>query len=182
MPMNSENGHPPWRQNDRSWESDVALGRPKTTPDLGGHRIFGDEEAAQVRSDIDELRLQMAELAAQVGAQFTSIAAHAEIAREQITLARDEARADMERTRETLFGLLETVRTETHHASGTAPGASATAAHERLTAVEQAVDELRSTLEAVSSGQRRMGDTMAAFIDTMLAASRHEPVVGLTLA
>ena len=46
----------------------------------------------------------------QVHAQFTSIAAHAEIARDAVALARGEARADLERTRETLIGLMEQVR------------------------------------------------------------------------
>jgi alkylated DNA repair dioxygenase AlkB len=179
--MNSVEGHAPWHRHDRVWNGNMALRRSQTAPHLGKHGVFGDEEAAQLRADIDGLRVHMADLAAQVAAQFTSIAAHAEIAREQIALARDEARADMERTRETLFGLLETVRGEMQHSTGTAPGASASAAHERIGVVEAAVDELRNSLDTAIAGQQRMGDTMAAFIDTMLAEARNEPVAGLVL-
>ena len=161
----------------------MALRRQKVPAELGEHRIFGDEDAAAMRAELDELRNQFGALSERVNAQFTSIAAHAEIAREQISLVRDEARADMERTREMLIGLIETVRSEAAglHVAGAAPGASAASAHERVAGVEAAVDSLEASVEELASRQMRMGDTMAAFIDTMLAETRGEPVAGLSL-
>ncbi|MAT04649.1 MAG: hypothetical protein CL424_06370 [Acidimicrobiaceae bacterium] len=161
----------------------MGIRRPKTGAELGEHRIFGDEEAAAVRAELDELRSQFVALAERVNAQFTSIAAHAEIAREQVCVAREEARSDMERTRETLIGLIETVRAEASglHVAGAAPGASVASAHERVAGVEAAVASLQLTVEELALRQVRMGDTMAAFIDTMLAETRGEPVAGLAL-
>jgi hypothetical protein len=164
----------------------VGIRRSKTGVELGGHGIFGDEDAAQIRSEVDDLRTQFIALCERVNAQFTSIAAHAEIAREQVEIAREEARADMERSRDTLIGLIETVRGEAlaatgHHVPGLAPGPSTSTAVGRIEAVESAVDELRMMVESCLVRHQRMGDTMAAFIDTMLAETRGEPVMGLSL-
>ena len=86
--------------------------RSKKAHTLGEHAIFGDEEAAKLRADLDELRASLADLTDRVHSQFTTIAAHAEIARTQAEHARAEARADLERTRDTVIGLIEQVRAE----------------------------------------------------------------------
>jgi chromosome segregation ATPase len=155
----------------------------KTCPDLGEHTIFGHEEAAALRSDLDAVRAQVRELAERVSAQFTSIAAHAEISREQLGQVRDEARADMERSRETVIKLIEQVRAEASglHVTGSRPGPSGAAINERFEALEATLDQLAAAVEQCMAQQRRMADTMAAFIDTILAADRHEPVFGLAL-
>ena len=64
---------------------------------LGEHGIFGDEEAAKLRSDVTELRDLVENLTERVHAQFTTISAHAEIARQQFEFAREEAHAELER-------------------------------------------------------------------------------------
>ena len=97
--------------------------RTKTARTLGEHGIFGDEEAAQLRAELDDVRAAIADLNGRVHAQFTTISAHAEIAREQADLARNEARSDLERSREALIGLIEQVRDEVaagsaHHVAG----------------------------------------------------------------
>jgi hypothetical protein len=160
--------------------------RRKTARTLGEHGIFGDEEAAQLRRDLDDMRAEMRELAGQLHAQFTTIAAHAEIAREQSELARAEARADLERTRETLIDLIETVRVEAanaggYHVPGSRPGLSAEVTAERLAAVEEALAAADATVERCFQRQNELADTMAAFIDTMMAERRGEPVAGLSL-
>jgi len=161
------------------------LKRSKTSPELGEHAIFGDEEAARLRSDLDELRGQFAMLTDQVNAQFTSIAAHAAIAREQVAVAREEGRADMERSRDTLIGLIEQVRAEAGgpglRIPGSAPGPSVTATNERIASLEAAVEELAATVEDCFARQERMAETMSAFIDTLLSEQRGEPVAGLAL-
>lgn len=161
--------------------------RVKTSRTLGEHGIFGDEEAAALRRDLDEMRADVRSLGDRLHAQFTTIAAHAEIARQQTELARAEARADLERTRETLIGLIETVRAEVadaggYHVPGSRPGPSVDAAIERVTAVETAMSSVQATVERCFARQNELADTMAAFVDTMLAERRGEPVAGLSLA
>jgi len=112
-------------------------GRRKRARTLGEHAIFGDEEAAKLRSDVTELREMVANLTERVHAQFTTISAHAEIAREQFQFARDEAHAELERTREMLIDLVEQVRAEISssagvHTPGSAPGASVAAQAQRV--------------------------------------------------
>jgi DNA repair exonuclease SbcCD ATPase subunit len=161
--------------------------RHKSSRTLGEHDIFGDEEAAQLRHQLDELRTEVRELASQLHAQFTTIAAHAEIAREHSELARAEARADLERTRETLIELIETVRVEAanaggYHVPGSRPGWSAEVTAERITAVEETLAAADAAVERCFRRQNELADTMAAFIDMMMADQRNEPVAGLSLS
>ncbi len=163
------------------------VGRKNITRTLGEHGIFGDEEAAELRSELDELRAAVADLSGRVHAQFTTISAHAEIAREQAEFAREEARADLERTREAMIGLIETVRDEVagvtgHHVPGTAPGPSIAAQNERFEMIEMRMTTLADTVERCFDRQRQLAETMEAFLDTVLAEQRREPVAGLSLA
>jgi chromosome segregation ATPase len=159
--------------------------RSKTAPQLGEHSIFGDEQAAQLRSELDELRATVRDLAGRLNAQFTTIAAHAEIAREQADFARSEARADLERTRDTLIDLVEQLRQETvnpmGHIAGSAPGPSTAAQSERFEAIEARLAEATDQVEACFARQRELADMVAAFLDTIVAEQRGEPVSGLSL-
>ena len=160
------------------------VGRRKSARTLGEHGIFGDEEAAQLRAELDELRTGLVDLADRVHAQFTTIAAHAEIAREQTEFAREEARADLDRTRDSMIELIESVRGEAAglHVPGTRPGPSTEAQTARFEAIEQRLTGLAGDLERCFRRQAELADTMAAFLDTVLAQQRHEPAAGLTLA
>ena len=144
-----------------------------------------DEEcAAEVLRAVESLRQSVIELKDRVDSQFTTIAAHAEIARQQAELARNEARADLERTRDTLIGLIEQVRAEggAMHVTGSAPGPSGTALNERFDAVEIRLGELASLVDRCFARQNELAETVAAFIDTVLAEARDDPVTGLSLA
>jgi N-formylglutamate amidohydrolase len=156
--------------------------RSKITNTLEQHVVFGDEDAARLQAEIAELKASMAELSAQVSSQFTTIAAHAEIARQQVDFARNEAHANLERTRDMLIGLLEQVRAEPgYHQPGSAPGPSALATIERLHTVEAQLAKALETTDACFHRQNELADTMAAFIDTMMFTKRDEPVTGLAL-
>lgn len=181
--MTHQNAHSARTRTHRVME-DRMLGRTKSSDTLGEHAIFGDEEAAQLLAEVKELRSSIAELHDRVHAQFTTIAAHAEIAREQSSLARGEARADLERTRETLISLVEQVRAETAgvHVPGSAPGPSREALIDRIVAVDERVEKIAETVRMTDARQRELAETVAAFIDTMLAEKRGEPVAGLSLA
>jgi hypothetical protein len=160
--------------------------RRKTRRTLDGLPIFGDEEAARLRADLTELRDLVANLTERVHAQFTTISAHAEIAREQFEFAREEAHAELERTREMLIELIERTRDEFSgegrvHVTGTAPGASVAAQAQRVSDVEVRVTELATALERCFQRQQILADTMEAMLDTVMSERRNEPVAGLSL-
>ena len=158
--------------------------RRETQHTLGERGILGDEAVAELLTTVEQLRTEVADLKARVDSQFTTIAAHAEIARQQAEFARDEARSDLERSRETLIGLIEQVRStgSDMHVPGTAPGPSAEATTERVGETERRIDELTTTVERCFERQNELADTMAAFLDTVMAEQRGEPVAGLSLS
>lgn len=158
----------------------MVVKRTKTAHTQGEHGIFGDEEAAKLRLDLDELRTQVSGLMVQVHSQFTTIAAHAEIARQQAEFARKEARADLDRTRDMLIGLIEQVRAS-HRAPGTPPGPAIDGLNERLGEIERQFQSLTASAEQSFNRQRELADTMAALLDNVLAERRGEPVAGLAL-
>lgn len=158
--------------------------RSKTANKQGEHAIFGDEEAAALHAEVAALRDLVTELADRVHAQFTTISAHAEIARQQVEFTRDEARADLERTRELMIDLIDQTRRElTPARSGTAFPApsSAPVAGTRIDVIEERLESIAVSLDRCFDRQRELADTMAALLDTVLGVSS-EPVRGLAIA
>ena len=160
--------------------------RRKSGRTLGEHGIFGDEEAAKLRSDVTELRDLVENLTERVHAQFTTISAHAEIARQQFEFAREEAHAELERTREMLIDLIERARSELLsegpiHVPGSAPGASLVVQAQRVSDLEVRVGEAAQSLERCFQRQQILADTMDALLDTVMSERRGEPVAGLSL-
>jgi hypothetical protein len=161
-------------------------GLRKNTRTLGEHGIFGDEEAAKLQAEVTALRELVADLTERVHAQFTTISAHAEIARQHVEFAREEAHADVERTREMLIGLIERARVDLGnrpdlHVPGAPPGASVSAHTERIEALELRIVEIIGSLDRCFARQRILADTIEALLDTVLAERRGEPVAGLSL-
>lgn len=159
--------------------------RRRTNHELGEHGIFGDEQAAQLRSELDELRTAVAELTDGLHAQFTTIAAHAEIARQQAEFAREEGRAELDRTRETMFGLLEQLRGQVvepgHHVPGSPPGPSIEAQKAQIEAIERQLSRLATSVDTCTKRQCELADMVVAFLDMALAEQRGEPLAGLSL-
>jgi hypothetical protein len=149
--------------------------------------ILGDEQAAELAARLTAIGEQVLALEEQVRSQYTSIATYAAIAGEQVEFVRNEARADLDRTRDTLVGLMEQLRNEVLHPraqkaglpcpSGSPMPMSTAAADgrvlQRLGDVEQAVDRLFER-------QRELAETVAAVFDT-LTATPQEPVHGLAM-
>jgi hypothetical protein len=161
-------------------------GRRRSRRTLGEHSIFGDEEAARLRSDITEVRDMVGNLTERVHAQFTTIAAHAEIAREQVEFAREEAHAELVRSREMLIELIERARSELTvdggvHVAGAAPGASVAVQAQRISGIEERLDEAAQALERCFQRQQILADTMEALVDTVMSERRGETVAGLSL-
>lgn len=166
------------------------IGRGRSSAELGERAIFGDEEAARLRSELEQVQVAVADLTARVHSQFTTIAAHAEIARQQADFARAEARADMERTRETVIGLIEQVRAEARRPGLPAPSANGALPRgvapagpptERLDRLERQLTELSQVVERCFDRQRELADTMASVIDAVFSTPAEAPVAGLSL-
>jgi hypothetical protein len=157
--------------------------RSKNANKQGEHAIFGDEEAAALHAEVASLRDLVTELANRVHAQFTTISAHAEIARQQVEFTRDEARADLERTRELVIDLIEQTRRElTSRPNSAFPAPSSVpVANTRIDVIEERLESIAVSLDRCFDRQRELADTMAALLDTVLGASA-EPVRGLAIA
>ena len=158
------------------------MARKKTAQPSYEHAVFGDEEAAALRAELTELRGLVVDLTAQVQSQFTTIAAHAEIARQQADFVREEAQANLDRTREMLIDLLEQARGGTRSPIGGAwapPGPSALAAVERVDAIELQVAKALDTVQYCFRRQQDLAATMEALLDTVVFEQRNEPVLRL---
>jgi len=158
------------------------MARKKSANQSFEHAVFGDEEAAAMRAELVELRALVAELSAQVHSQFTTTAAHAEIARQHADFIRDEAHAHVERTREELVGLLEQMRGGTRAPGGGAwapPGPSAIATAERVGTMEAQLAKALDTVQYCFQRQQDLAATMEALLDTVIYEHRNEPVLRL---
>ena len=157
--------------------------RQKRADTLGEQGILGDEQAAQLRSELDELKASVADLSGRLHAQFTTIAAHAEIARQQADFAREEARADVDRSRDILIGLIEQLRSETtaHHVAGSAPGRSIETLDDRFDEVESQIHQIDRQVATCLARQDDLADMVAAALDAMLTEQQDRPVPGLSL-
>jgi hypothetical protein len=160
--------------------------RRKPTVGLADQSILGDEAAAELKSEVESMRLMINDLTRQVHAQFTTISAHAEIARQQAEFAREEARADLERTRSLVIELVERTRRELLaqervHIPGSPPGASLAATSERMSGLETRVDDLLAGITRCFDRQRVLADTVEALFDAVMVEQRGEPVAGLSL-
>jgi hypothetical protein len=131
------------------------------------------------------MRTLINDLSRQVQAQFTTIAAHAEIARQQAEFAREEARADLERTRALVIELVERTRHDlmTLGASGAfgASGSSSTP-NERVAALETQVSDLIAGINRCFDRQRVLAETVEALFDAVMTEHHSQPVASLSLA
>ena len=91
--------------------SDLATMLREEMSDLRS-RFFGDEAAAAEAAEIDALRERVVQVESQINSQFTSLATYAQIAQEQVELARAEARAATERSEKRVIELVERERAD----------------------------------------------------------------------
>ena len=144
--------------------------------------ILGDERAADTRASLAQLNLRVAALEEQVRSQFTSVAAYASIAQEQIEFTRSEACADLDRTRQALIDLVEQV----HHESGAdsrtqlpagPPGPMAppdTTSPSPVLAGR--VAELEQAITQCFDRQRELAETVATALDIVSASHTDAPI------
>lgn len=152
--------------------------------------IFGDEEAAASNAVLTDVRDRVQQVEAQIASQFTSMAAYAQIAQEQVELARSESRAETERTERRVIELVERERSDRIEAlTGHAPAAGGWNAPDvgaRLDALERAITEIREGLADCLSRQKALADAITALFEPKLAtlpppSSTSGPIADLSL-
>ena len=127
-----------------------------------------DEAAQEVRLAGNDLRDRVSKLETQMMAQYTAMAAYAQISQNNTEAVRAEGRHDLDRSQSTVIGLIERVRREctdavqgvqTRHGSGEGSNDA------QLAHLEQRFDGLAVALERSIETQRALAEQVAALID-----------------
>ncbi|HRE01642.1 MAG TPA: hypothetical protein PLV68_10100 [Ilumatobacteraceae bacterium] len=131
------------------------------------------DELIAVDSAYTDVRLEVLEQ--QVRTQFVAIATNHEAAVQSVETARAEARADLDREKATLIGLLERVRDECH---GTAPAHTVAApvaatgpdpeALARIDALEDRFTELSRQMAVLLRSQQELANSITFMFERQL--------------
>lgn len=127
-----------------------------------------DEAVQEVRLASNDLRDRVGRLETQMMAQYTAMAAYAQIAQNNTEAVRAEGRHDLDRAQSTLIGLIERVRRECADSiagvqARAGGGAGSDAA--RVAALEERFEGLAAALERSIETQRALAEQVAALID-----------------
>ena len=145
------------------------------TTQLDGPTIedfFGDESAAAEVVRVDELHRRVTQVESQISSQFTSLATYAQIAQEQIELARAESKASTERSEQRLTNLIERERADRIDAMDgpnavVSIGSARSAMDERLDALEQSVAQIKVTLDECFAQQLALADAISTMFGSV---------------
>ena len=130
--------------------------------------FFGDEAAAEAVVEVHELQYRVQQVESQISSQFTSLATYAQIAQEQVEVARSEARALTERSEQRLTSLIEHERADRISSfTGVAPGGSAPDVTARLDALERSVAQIRKGLDECLHRQKALAEAIATMFECM---------------
>ena len=133
--------------------------------------FFGDEAAAENTVEIHDLRDRVEQVESQINSQFTSLATYAQIAQEQVELARSEAKAATERSEQRLTSLVERERADRITSyTGVAPDGSPDIAS-RLDALEHSVARIQKGLDDCRQQQKDLAVAITTMFDRLSAAS-----------
>jgi hypothetical protein len=133
--------------------------------------FFGDEAAAATSVEIHDLRDRVEQVEAQINSQFTSLATYAQIAQEQVELARAEARAATERSEQRVTSLIERERADRITSyTGAAPGSSPDVIA-RLDALEHSVARIQQGLDESRQQQKALALAISTMFDTLTASA-----------
>ena len=163
------------------------FGRPRDFDDtLDSSAIdgfFGDESAAETIVEMHELQHRVEQVESQVNSQFTSLATYAQIAQEQVELARSEAKAATERSEQRMTELIERERADRlASASGVAPTEATSdiasspveastdiEVTDRLDALDVAIDEIRAGLADCLQRQKELAEAITTMFEKLTA-------------
>jgi lysyl-tRNA synthetase class I len=129
--------------------------------------FFGDEAAAENSVEIHDLRERVEQVEAQISSQFTSLATYAQIAQEQVELARSEAKAATERSEQRLTSLIERERADRiTSVTGVAPSGSRDIGA-RLDALEQSIVRIQKALDESRQQQKNLALAITSMFDRL---------------
>ncbi len=130
--------------------------------------FFGDETAAEAIVEVHDLQHRVEQVEAQINSQFTSLATYAQIAQEQVEMARAEAKSATERSEQRLTSLIERERTDRIMSfTGEAPAGSAPDVTARLDALEHSVAQIRKGLDDCLTRQKALADAITTMFDRL---------------
>ena len=130
--------------------------------------IFGDEAAAANEFEVHQLQTRVEQVEAQISSQFTSLATYAQIAQEQIELARSEARAATERSEQRIVSLVERERDDRITSfTGAAPAGSSIDVTARIDALEQSVAQIKKGLDDCREQQKDLALAITTMFERM---------------
>ncbi len=130
--------------------------------------FFGDEAAAEAVVEMHELKHRVQQVESQINSQFTSLATYAQIAQEQVEVARSEAKATTERSEQRITSLIERERADRISSfTGVAPAGSAPDVTARLDALEHSVAQIRKGLDECLQRQKALADAIATMFECM---------------
>ncbi len=146
--------------------------------------FFGDEAAAAEASAMDDVRRRLQHVESQINSQFTSMAAYAQIAQEQVELARSEAKVATERSERRVVELIERERADRVEAVSGRPvaGGDATSDVEaRLDTLERSVMQIRAGLDECLERQKALADAITALFEPQISQTLPPPNVNGTI-
>ncbi len=133
--------------------------------------FFGDEAAAENSVEIHDLRDRVEQVESQINSQFTSLATYAQIAQEQVELARSEAKAATERSEQRVTSLIERERADRITSyTGVAPDGSPDLGS-RLDALEHSVAHIQKGLDDCRQQQKELAVAITSMFDRLTASS-----------
>jgi hypothetical protein len=123
--------------------------------DLTVDDFFGDEAAVAETVRVDHLQQRVTQVEQQINSQFTSLAAYAQIAQEQVEMVRSEALHANERSEQKVIALIERERTDRlTDATGVVDVTA------RLDALDAQIEEIRQGLRLCLSNQKALADAI----------------------
>jgi cell division protein FtsB len=133
-----------------------------------------DEQAETTQSALADLRARVNKLEQQVMALYTSMASYATIAERNTDLAKQEARADLDRSQSTVIGLIEKVRTDLGNRVPSGYSAVGGAAHggnqtDRLLRLDERLDALATTMEHLAREQGELRAHLARLVEQQMS-------------
>ena len=142
---------------------------PDTLDTSALDEFFGDEAAAENSVEIHDLRDRVGQVESQISSQFTSLATYAQIAQEQVELARSESKAAIERSEQRVTSLLERERADRITSfTGEAPESSPDVTS-RLDSLENSVARIQKGLDDCHQRQKDLAVAITSMFDRLAA-------------
>lgn len=138
--------------------------------DLTVDDFFGDEAAVAEAVRIDHLQQRVAQVEQQINSQFTSLAAYAQIAQEQVEMVRSEALHANERSEQKVISLVERERAD--RLADSTGGIDVTA---RLDSLDAQIEEIREGLQLCLSNQKALADAITDLFAPVTQMPAPEP-------